>query len=37
MKILFTGDINFRDKENLTYEESKQILSEVLPFAKNVE
>ena len=37
MKILFTGDINFRGKENLTFEESKKILAEVLPFAKNVE
>ena len=37
MKLLFTGDINFRGKDNVTFDESEKILAEVLPFAKNVE
>lgn len=32
MKILFTGDVNFRGQVNLTYERSKEILSQVQPF-----
>lgn len=36
MKLLFTGDINFRGKENLTFEESKKILSDVLPYINDV-
>ena len=35
MKILFTGDINFRGHTNLTLEKSKNILSEIIPIAKN--
>ena len=34
MKLLFTGDINFRGKDNVTFEESEKILTEVLPYAK---
>ena len=34
MKLLFTGDINFRGKDNMTFEESEKILTEVLPYAK---
>lgn len=37
MKILFTGDINFRGKENLTFEESQKILAQVLPYANEVD
>ena len=37
MKILFTGDINFRGKENLTFEESEKILSQVLPYTNEVD
>lgn len=29
MRVLFTGDINFRGKDKLTFEESKNILSEI--------
>ena len=36
MKIIFAGDINFRDKE-LTYGESLDILSEVQPYIKAVD
>lgn len=32
MKLLFIGDINFRGKEHLTFEEAKCILSEVQPY-----
>lgn len=32
MKLLFTGDVNFRGKGKLTWEESKQILTEVQPW-----
>ena len=34
MKLLFTGDINFRGKDNVTFKESEKILTEVLPYAK---
>jgi|GEM_PF-2571710 poly-gamma-glutamate capsule biosynthesis protein CapA/YwtB (metallophosphatase superfamily) len=34
MKLLFTGDINFRGKDNVTFDESEKILTEVLPCAK---
>ena len=37
MKLLFTGDINFRGKENLTFEESEGILSDVLPYTKDAD
>ena len=37
MRILFTGDINFRGKENLTFEESKEILTDILPITKEVD
>lgn len=29
MKLLFTGDINFRGKDNVTFEESEKILKEI--------
>lgn len=34
MKLLLTGDINFRGKDDVTFEESEKILTEVLPYAK---
>ena len=34
MKLLLTGDINFRGKDNVTFDESEKILTEVLPCAK---
>lgn len=34
MKILFTGDINFRGLENINSEMSEQILTEVMPYLK---
>ena len=34
MKLLFMGDINFRGKDNVTFDESEKILTEVLPCAK---
>ena len=37
MRILFTGDINFRGKYNVTFDESEKILTEVLPCAKYVD
>jgi hypothetical protein len=37
MKILFTGDINFRGKENLTGEECAKILSEMKPYLDQVD
>ena len=36
MKLLFLGDVNFRGHENLKYEESKDILSEVQPYLDRV-
>lgn len=32
MKLIFTGDVNFRNKENITAEESKGILEDVMPY-----
>ncbi len=32
MKLLFTGDVNFRCKENITFEESKNVLAGVMPY-----
>ena len=29
MKLLFTGDVNFRGKDYLTLEESKSIISQI--------
>ena len=37
MKLLFTGDINFRGKENLTLQQSKEILKEVQPYIDTVD
>lgn len=37
MKLLFTGDINFRGKDNVTFEESEKILTEVLPYINDVD
>ncbi len=34
MKLLFTGDVNFRGQSGLTYEKSLDILSEVMPYAE---
>lgn len=34
MKILFTGDVNFRKIEKLDYDKSRKILTEVLPFVE---
>lgn len=34
MKILFTGDINFRGIEKLDYDKSMKILADVLPYVK---
>ncbi len=36
MKLLFTGDINFRGKGVVLDEESKSILSEVMPYLDKV-
>ncbi len=32
MKIIFTGDINFRGHTNLNYEKSLEIISEIKPY-----
>lgn len=32
MKIIFTGDVNFRAKENVTPEESDRVLRQVMPY-----
>ncbi len=32
MKLLFTGDVNFRNSENITAEGTKNVLSQVLPY-----
>lgn len=32
MKLLFTGDVNFRDIDNLDYGKSQKILADVLPY-----
>lgn len=37
MKLLFTGDVNFRGKDSLTLEESKAILSQVQPYLDSVD
>ncbi len=37
MKLIFTGDINFRGKGVVTKEESKSILSEVMPYLDKVD
>lgn len=37
MKFLFTGDVNFRGHENLDYDKSTQILSEVIPYTRKVD
>ena len=37
MKLLFTGDINFRGIENLDYGKSSKILNDVIPYIKSVD
>jgi poly-gamma-glutamate synthesis protein (capsule biosynthesis protein) len=37
MKILFTGDINFRGHDALNFEKSKEILSELSPYLSSVD
>ena len=37
MKILFTGDVNFRGLDTLTIEKSREILAEVYPFLETVD
>lgn len=37
MKIIFTGDINFRGIDNISEEHSAQILSDVLPYVKDAD
>ncbi len=32
MKLIFTGDVNFRNKESITAEESKKALEQVMPY-----
>lgn len=32
MKLVFTGDVNFRNKESITSEEAKQAMQEVMPY-----
>ncbi|MBE6704030.1 MAG: CapA family protein [Ruminococcaceae bacterium] len=32
MKLIFTGDVNFRNKENITAEESRKALRQVMPY-----
>ena len=37
MKLLFTGDVNFRGKDELTFEESKTIISQMQSFLDSVD
>lgn len=37
MKLLFTGDINFRGLEDIDYDKSSKILSDVMPYIKSVD
>ena len=37
MKLLFTGDVNFRGIENLDYGKSSKILNDVIPYIKSVD
>lgn len=37
MKILFTGDVNFRGIDEITYENSKEIISELLPYISSAD
>lgn len=37
MKLLFTGDINFRGIENLDYDKSLVILNDIIPYTKSVD
>ena len=37
MKILFTGDVNFRGLDTLTIEKLREILAEVYPFLETVD
>lgn len=37
MKLLFTGDVNFRGQSGLTYEKSLDILSEVMPYVNGAD
>ena len=37
MKILFTGDLNFRGKNELSFEKSQDIISEIKPFLEDAD
>lgn len=37
MKIMFTGDLNFRGIENLDSEKSKKILTDIIPYTEKVD
>ncbi len=37
MKLLFTGDLNFRGIENLDYDKSQKILADVLPYTEKAD
>lgn len=37
MKLLFTGDINFRGIETLTYAKSLEILKDIIPYTRGVD
>ena len=37
MKLLFTGDLNFRGIENLDYDKSLEILNDIIPYTKSVD
>lgn len=37
MKLLFTGDINFRGIENLNYDKSLEILKDITPYTQSVD
>ena len=37
MKLLFTGDINFREIENLDYDKSLEILKDITPYTQSVD
>ena len=37
MKLLFTGDINFRGIDNLDYDKSLEILNDIIPYTKSVD
>lgn len=37
MKLLFTGDTNFRGIENLDYDKSLEILKDITPYIQSVD